>query len=45
MYIPEESANRGSNDRQQWGKSAGSGLVRRPSGLPSIADIALRCRE
>jgi hypothetical protein len=26
-------------------KSAGSGLVRQPSGLPSIADISLRCRE
>ena len=26
-------------------KSAGSGLIRRPSGLPSIADILPRCRE
>ena len=29
----------------RWVKSAGSGLVGRPSGLPSAADILLRCRE
>jgi hypothetical protein len=28
-----------------WVKSGGSGLVRRPSGLPSIADILPGCRE
>jgi hypothetical protein len=26
-------------------KSAGSGLVRRPSGLRSVADTLLHCRE
>jgi hypothetical protein len=31
--------------RQKWVKSRGSGVARRPSGLPSIADILLRCRE
>jgi hypothetical protein len=28
-----------------WVKSNGSGIVRRPSGLPSIADMLLRCRK
>jgi hypothetical protein len=29
----------------KWVRSGGSGLVRRPSGLPSIADIPPRCRK
>jgi hypothetical protein len=28
-----------------WVKSGGTGIARRPSGLPSIADILLHCRE
>jgi hypothetical protein len=33
------------DQRPVWVKSAGSGHVRRPSGLPSIAGILLRCCE
>ena len=30
---------------RRWVNCGGSGRVRRPSGLPSIADIPLHCRE
>ena len=33
------------DQRLLWVKNGGSGLVRRPSGPPSIADILLCCRE
>jgi hypothetical protein len=43
--VDKQSLNRAATGLPRWGQKRRSGHFRRPSGLPSNADILLRCRE
>jgi len=45
MKVSCASQQKQGRQRRLWVKSAGSGPIRQPSGLPAIADIPLRCRK